>query len=96
MARTVIGQGTNHLHHKPTATHGLRAATNTEVGMLPQKAVIFLMNTDNILDNERGTIVFHEGSWLKVTHLRSISNRFGMRITGAYQIMDLAETIAPE
>jgi hypothetical protein len=38
----------------------MTAATDTEVGVLPEEASVLFMDTNDVLDNERRTIVLHK------------------------------------
>ena len=62
--RAIICESADHLHDKSAGTRGLRAATDTEVSVLPEKTRVLFVDTNDILDHEGCTIVFYERAGL--------------------------------
>ena len=62
---TVVGEHADHLDDESAGADGGTAATNTEVGVFPQEAGVFLMNADDVLDNKCVSAVGDIGSGLE-------------------------------
>ena len=62
---TVVSHCANHTDYKSTTANSLRTTTRSKVSMFPKDTGVFFMYTDDMLNNDRTTIICNISSRLE-------------------------------